>query len=70
MNLEERSFENLVHFYEEELMRIHRGENISDLLTSVASRTLLKYGVTVRRGHPRAFLSPKTLKVLGLEEIQ
>ena len=68
VNLEERSFENLVLFYEPELLRIHGGESITKVMTAVAARTLLKYNVTEHRGSRRTRLSQKTLNVLGLSE--
>jgi len=66
LDLEERSFENLVNFYREELIKLSEGCAITELFTKNARRKLMRYGVTEKRigGY---VLSEKTRIILGLE---
>lgn len=67
--LEEISFRNLVFFYQDELMKIHRGEaNAREFFSQNQSGRMAAHGVyrialeRQDRGH---VLTPKTLKVLA-----
>jgi len=50
MNFEELSFRNLIHFYNDDLKRIKKGERASELLTERLRETLHKHGVLKRDG--------------------
>ena len=45
-----RNFENLVEYYEKEIMSIHKGESVSETLTKSERGTLLRSGILLRKG--------------------
>lgn len=65
-NFEEKSFENLVYFYRDELLQVMKGKNTTELFSSYTRRRLLIKGVTRQYGS-RTFLTEKARKIL--EEI-
>lgn len=63
LNLDRRSYENLVRFYEEELERITRGERATKVLSSYKRSHLLSSGV-LRYGNLQWWVSEKAKKYL------
>ena len=65
--LEKRSAENLVWFYQEELIKISRGENASSLFPTAVRRRLISLGIIrLGVGSPRSFvLTSKGREILA-----
>jgi len=67
MDLEELSFRNLVNYYHEELLYVHRNKTYPDTLTEHQRHRLNKLGVTSWRGGFRgceAYLTPRTKNII------
>lgn len=64
----ERNFENLVNYYEQELKRILQGVSISKILSNSERGTLLRSGVLIRKGrgtHVQWMVSKQALDILS-----
>ena len=58
--LEQRSVENLVFFYQDELIRIKEGENATDLIPTNVRQRLISLGIIrLGVGSPRSFVLTK-----------
>lgn len=64
LDLEERSLENLINFYSEELIQLSKGTTATELFTQNTRRTLIKYGV-IKKGIGGYYLTEKTKMILG-----
>ena len=68
--LEERSFENMVRFYHDSLMELHRTGKLPEKWTKHDRKHLRKWGVTkLKCMSPQngVILSRRTLMVMGLK---
>ena len=64
----ERNFENLVNYYEQELKRILQGVSVSKILSNSERGTLLRSGVLIRKGrgtHVQWIVSKQALDLLS-----
>ena len=64
MNLEKRSFENLVYFYEAELRRILRGKRATSLFSTSRRAGLVKRGVLGSLRGKGPFVTDRAMQVL------
>lgn len=70
MNLEKRSFDNLCHFYAEELRQINGGRTVTAVLIENTRSRLVKHGILKRRTKAhyikKGELTAQAREVLGL----
>jgi hypothetical protein len=62
-SLEEQSINNLIEFYEEELLLILMGESIDEIFNLSERKKLRSKGI-LRFSHPEWFLTEKVKKIL------
>lgn len=70
VSLAERNYRNMIHFFREELRRIHQGEKASRYLNDYQRRKLTDLGILERNygyGGCRLLVSEKARRLLNLE---
>ena len=63
-SFEQKSFENMIYFYRDELTQVLKGKNATEIFSTYTRRRFLKIGITRMYGS-KIILTEKTRKLLG-----